>query len=115
MGNCRDCKHWASTAWDEGELVPIVDSAGRAACVAVGTTRERPDEEPDEHAVVVAFGMGDCLLRTRGDFGCVLFEWRDEGVRKNAEAEMLAKMKAELVDRSRALSAIRENARNRNG
>lgn len=74
VSTCAGCKHWVSHAWDEGEKVSIVDSAGRAGCAAIGTTRESREEDPDERAVVEAYGHGDCLLRTRGDFGCVLFE-----------------------------------------
>ena len=74
MGNCSGCRHWADKAWDEGELISVVDVAGRAVCIAIDSIRESETEEPDERAIVAVLGMGDGLLRTRGDFGCVLFE-----------------------------------------
>lgn len=75
MGNCKDCKHWADKAWDEGERVSIINPAGRALCLRIENETSE-DASPVEPAIVVVedHQLGEPKLFTRGDFGCTLFE-----------------------------------------
>lgn len=78
MGNCEDCRHWNDKAWDEGELISIIDVAGRAYCLSFEFDTY-PTTNHDSQVVACGFpgSEGQPVVRTRGDFGCVLFEGRE--------------------------------------
>ncbi len=78
MGNCKDCKHWADKAWDEGERISVIDQVGRAWCLRFDSVTDE-GTNPEELAVirVADYQLGEPKLRTHGDFGCVLFEAKE--------------------------------------
>lgn len=81
MGNCGTCKHWSSHAWDEGELISVVNRAGRAWCLRI--TNETDEEaSPEERAIVRVddHQLGESKLATRGDFGCTEWEAKERPV-----------------------------------
>lgn len=69
IGNCRDCRHWDPTKNSYPGYVVVGSCERMAECTG------NPD--PNEPAWIDA-PAGSDGLKTRADFGCVLFERNQE-------------------------------------